>query len=128
MCFFIFVCLLLFFIFFGVQDVFNVSFFGQYNFGDGWVLGFWSYVGVDGIEYVLLGVQIGIVVVEIGINGSFMECVFIFGLFFNWWEIMVVSDYVYVVIEGGVNFYFGMQVIDLSGLFQNVFLVIIYNF
>lgn len=108
------------------QEAQNVTLFGEYNRGDKRYSGCWSYVGVDGAEYALLGAKTGTAIYTIDDPNTIEEVAFIPGPGSNWREITVVNHHAYVTTEGGGPGG-GMQVISLLDLPTTAELVYTYD-
>ena len=76
----------------------------------------WGYIGPDGREYALLGVNSGTSIVDITTAGSAVEVAFVPSNFSIWKDLKTYQNYAYTVNETGG----GLQIIDLSGLPDSV--------
>ena len=91
-------------------DPTNIEFLANLHF-DLLLSDIWGYVGDDGREYALVGVQDGTSIIDVTDPRRPVELAFISGLSTRWRDLKTYDHYLYVVSDRASN---GLQIIDLS--------------
>jgi choice-of-anchor B domain-containing protein len=83
----------------------------------------WGYTAPNGDEYALLGVNLGISIVDVSDTNNITEVDFIPWIAFGWYDMKTYNNYMYVSTEGSRE----ILIVDLSGLPESASIVGTYS-